>query len=300
MEGWKKPPRNLRILRVTSDSWGGDLECEAAVHCIGVLFGRSPAEYHSANVQGAMTLLKALPSSAKIVLLSSQSAGGPTSSEGKARDEETPDTPITGYGKSKKEMELACLSAFSDRDILILRPPMVLGARDQATLPLFRLAAGWVRPKPGLRSKRYSFLAVNDLCAAIFAVLDRDTTALRRRIFYVCHPESFTDRELIECAGRLLGKKGWVLPLPQICVRTAALLIDALPSLRHMVPSLTRDRVREIFPDYWVISGRRFKETFDFHCKTRLADALSDTWKWYQLIATSRNQVGKGDGEMDL
>lgn len=281
-EGWKTPPANLQILKCTPEFWGNDLDCDAAVHCAAVLFGSSSREYYSTNVQGTLKLLKKLPPAAKIILLSSQSAGGPTPQGCEFRDETTPDHPITNYGKSKKEMEETCLTTFPTRDFIFLRPPMVLGARDQATLPLFRLARGRLRPKPGFCSKQYSFVAVRDLCRAISTVLEIDTKALRRRVFYVCHPESITDRDLIQCAGNLLGKKGCILPLPQAIIRAAAWVVDAIPALRYAVPNLTRDRVQEIWPDAWVIHGNRFEEIFHFRCTIGLKEALGDALKYYR------------------
>ncbi len=283
-EGWKTPPTNLRILKCTPESWGNDLGCDAAVHCAGVLFGRSTREYYSTNVQGTLKLLKKLPPAAKVVLLSSQSAGGPTPQSCEFRDETTPDHPITDYGKSKKEMEETCLSSFPERDLIILRPPMVLGARDQATLPLFRLARKRLWPKPGFLSKRFSFVAAADLCRAIFTVLENDTKFLQCRIFYISHPESISDRELIECSGKLLGKKGLVLPLPHNIVQAVAFFVDAFPALRNAVPSLTRDRVREIWPNCWIVHGDRFEKMFHFHCKVGLEESLSDALKWYRKI----------------
>ncbi|PWU09725.1 MAG: hypothetical protein C5B47_03030 [Verrucomicrobia bacterium] len=282
-DGWNVLPANLRIVKCTPESWGDELDCDAVVHCAGALFKRSPEEYHAVNVLGTLELLKKLPPTAKVVLLSSQSAGGPTPQGSEFRNEAMPDHPITSYGKSKKEMERVCLSTFPTRDLIVLRPSMVLGARDQATLPLFRLAKGRLRPKPGFISKRYSFIAVNDLCRAVFITLAKDTKTLGERIFYVCNPEPVCDRDLIQCAGVLLGKNGYIFPVPQEIIRVAAFLIDAIPAFRNAVPSLTRDRVREIWPNRWVVAGDRFEEAFHFYCSSGLAESLQDALQWYQI-----------------
>lgn len=283
-EGWQKPPSQLRILPFAPPSWGKHLECDVAVHCAGVLFGRSPADYYAINVEGTLELVRALPESTKIVLLSSQAAGGPTPSNYKAREIGMLDEPLTDYGESKRAMEERCLSDFFGRDIVILRPPMVLGARDPATLPLFQLAARRLRPKPGLAPKQYSFISVKDLCDAVFAVIGENTQTLQQRILYVCYPESITDRDLIECAGKLLGVKGWIFPLPQRLVQAAAFFLDAIPTLRNKIPSLTRDRVREIFPDRWVVNGSQFEKTFHFHCETGLEASLAEALAWYRKM----------------
>lgn len=284
-EGWIKLPPNLRILQSTPGHWGDDLTCDAVVHCAGVLFGRSHAEYHGVNVEGTLALLRKIPESAKVVLLSSQSAGGPTPKECKTRDEMTPDMPITHYGRSKKEMEAACLSNFKYRDLLILRLPMVLGARDQAILPLFHLAARKWRPKPGFLPKHYSFISVQDLCAAILRTLETETHTSTQQIYYVSHPQPISDCQLIECAGDLLGKKGRIVPLPHGFVRAAALLVDILPNMRRKIPSLTRDRVREIWPNHWVVDGSCFEKAFDCRCQIGLEASLSDALKWYRKMS---------------
>jgi nucleoside-diphosphate-sugar epimerase len=63
------------------------------------------------------------------------------------------DAPITLYGESKLALERAIRANNADLPLTILRPPMVLGARDNATLPLFKMASGFLRVKPGLRKK---------------------------------------------------------------------------------------------------------------------------------------------------
>ena len=107
------------------------------------------------------------------MVISSQSAGGPTPAGKRARTEADSDAPITWYGESKLDMERSIRREFPNRPITILRPPMILGPRDSATLPLFRMATGRIRIKPGLRSKSYSFVAVDDLVAAIFLALEQ-------------------------------------------------------------------------------------------------------------------------------
>jgi nucleoside-diphosphate-sugar epimerase len=140
-----------------------------AVLGAGVLFARSRAEYFATNVDWTLRVLRTLPPECRIVVLSSQSAGGPTPKGRAARSEQDPDSPVTWYGESKLELERAIAREFPGRPITILRPPMILGARDTATLPLFKMARGPVRTKPGLRRKEFSFLGVEDVIAAVYA-----------------------------------------------------------------------------------------------------------------------------------
>lgn len=143
-----------------------------AVLGAGVLFARSRNEYFETNVDWTLRVLRALPPGCRTVVLSSQSAGGPTPDGRAARTEQDPDSPATWYGESKLALERAIAREFSDRPITILRPPMILGARDTATLPLFKMARGLVRTKPGLRRKEFSFLAVEDVGGAIHSAFE--------------------------------------------------------------------------------------------------------------------------------
>ncbi|PWU09728.1 MAG: hypothetical protein C5B47_03045 [Verrucomicrobia bacterium] len=111
----------------------------------------------------------------------------------------------------------------------------------------------------------------------------KDTKTLGERIFYVCNPNPVCDRDLIQCAGGLLGKNGYIFPVPQGIIRVAAFLIDAIPAFRNAIPSLTRDRVREIWPNRWVVAGDRFKEAFHFSCSSGLTKSLQDALQWYQI-----------------
>jgi len=269
-------------LSVDPTSWP-ILSLDGAVLSAGVLFARSFPEYLDTNVLWTKTMLRALPKSCPTVILSSQSAGGPTPEGQLARDETTPDDPITWYGESKLRMERAIRRSFPKRKTVFLRPPMILGARDTATLPLFKMAAGAVRPKPGLRTKTYSFIHVDDLVRAIFASL-KNASTLSGKTYYVTASEPITDRQLIEGAGAALGRGGFTLPLPQDMIKVLSMVVDAVPSLRNATPSLTRDRAREIWKDRWVVDATRFEKDSGWEASRSLNEALTDACAYYRRI----------------
>lgn len=244
----------------------------------GVLFARNRAEYFSTNVDWTMRVLAALPQSCRVAFLSSQSAGGPTPPGKAAREASDPDAPITWYGESKLAAEKAIRA--SGRPAAILRPPMVLGPRDAATLPLFRMARGPVRLKPGWRTKSYSFIAVDDLAEALFTVL-RVPAPLPEENFYVASPEIISDLGLIAAAAAAGRWRGVTLPLPQVTVRLLSLLVDAIPPLRNRTPSLTRDRAREISPDRWVVDGAPFSRATGWQARRSLQETMQATHDYY-------------------
>ena len=246
---------NIIPLSVDPSTWG-DIKPTHALLSAGVLFARDRETYHSVNVDWTLRVLEALPMECRAVVVSSQAAGGPTPKGVSARCEVDVDTPITLYGKSKLELERAIQLSHSKRPVTILRPPMILGGRDTATLPLFKMAAGLVRAKPGLRKKEYSFIAAEDAVEAVRASWQSELAGP----FYIAAENTITDVELIDTAARVGRSRGITLPLPHLLVKCFSRIVDAVPRLRASVPSLTRDRALDIWADRWVVDSSLFRK----------------------------------------
>ncbi|MCX6969021.1 MAG: NAD(P)-dependent oxidoreductase [Verrucomicrobia bacterium] len=249
-----------------------------AVLGAGVLFARTRNEYFETNVDWTMRVLRALPPGCRTVVLSSQSAGGPTPNGRAARSEQDPDSPVTWYGESKLALERAIARELPDRPITILRPPMILGARDTATLPLFKMARGLVRTKPGLRRKEFSYLAVEDVVGAIHAAFELGEPGP----FYIGSDRPVSDYELISSAARAVEGNGITLPVPLPLVRLMAAVVDAIPALRAATPSLTCDRAREIWPDRWVVDPSAFRRLSGWTPSIPLDEALLSACRYFQ------------------
>ena len=233
----------------------------------GVLFERNRRDYFYTNVDWTLATLRALPEECRAVVISSQSAGGPTPRGKLSRSEEDPDTPITWYGESKLAMEEAIRREFPERPITILRPPMILGPRDAATLPLFRMARGRVRIKPGLRAKSYSFIAVEDLVTAIFLALESEPLT---QACYVASMHPMTDWQLIASAATACNARGADDASAAFCGSNSVAGCRCDSGLARRAPSLTRDRAREIWADRWVVDGSKFERLTGWRASTGL------------------------------
>jgi nucleoside-diphosphate-sugar epimerase len=275
LEGLSETPPSLRVT-----GWDElpPPDIDHAVHCAGALFARDRATCFRVNVDDTLRLLGPLAPSARVLVLSSQSAAGPTPAGKLARAASDPERPLTWYGESKLAMERRL--AVERPGAFIWRPPMILGPRDRATLPLFQMAAGRFRIKPGLRLKAYSWIAVGDLTAAIFRALAAPDWAPSSPLA-VASPEPLTDVELIRTAADVVGRQGRTLALPHIVIRGASTLVDAVPALRLAAPSLTRDRAREIFAERWVVDATEFHTRFGKPPFATLRQTLAETYAWY-------------------
>jgi nucleoside-diphosphate-sugar epimerase len=252
---------------------------DLVIHAAGLLFGRRREDYFETNVEGSLRLAAQLPRTCRMILLSSLAAGGPTPKGAKLRTIDHEDRPVSWYGASKLTLERELRNRLGRR-LLILRPPMVLGPRDAATVPLFRMARGPVRIKPGFTPKHYSWIEVGALCDAILSASSNSEECERHGPLYLGGEGTITDAELITTASEVIGSRGVTLAVPQALIRIASLAVDAIPSWRAAAPSLGIDRVREILPDRWVCDATPFREAFGWTQRTSLPETLADTAAW--------------------
>ena len=266
---------------VSDDLWQlpPDAAPDLVIHAAGLLFGRRKEDYFGTNVDGSIRLVAQLPRTCRVILLSSLAAGGPTPAGADRRTIDHEDRPVSWYGASKLTLERELRNRLGRRP-LILRPPMVLGPRDAATVPLFRMARGAVRIKPGFAPKHYSWIEVGALCEAILAAARNPGECERPGSHYLGGEETITDAELIGTAADVIGSKGFTLPVPQATIRIASLVVDAVPRWRAAAPSLGIDRVREILPDRWVCNGKPFADQFGWHQTKNLRETLAETAAW--------------------
>ena len=134
---------------------------------------------------------------------------------------------LPGTGNPNSRWSARSVASFQIGPISILRPPMILGPRDMATLPLFRMARGALRIKPGLRTKSYSFIAVDDLVTAIFLALESEPCP---QASYVASAQSITDWQLIAAAAAACHARGVTVPVPHLVVRMLSAFVDTVPS----------------------------------------------------------------------
>lgn len=270
----------LCICRVTGDLWEipSNVRPDLVIHAAGLLFGSSKDAYFQTNVEGSIRLVTRLPRTTRVIVLSSLAAGGPTPISVVARGAQHQDTPVSFYGASKLTMERELRNRLGSR-LLILRPPMVIGPRDTATVQLFQMVKGKVWIKPGFLPKHYSWIDVGDLSGAILKAADMEEWPEATK-FYLESEETITDGQLLSTAAAAIGSSGFALPLPQSVIRLASLVINAVPEWLDALPSMGTDRVRELLHRRWVCDGSLFADKFGWKADSTLNQSLQETAGW--------------------
>lgn len=284
-DGYAEIPSRVEVIETSAPNWNlpGIESLDHVIHSAGTLFERNKRCYFDCNVEGTLNLFHRLPRPKRAIVLSSQSASGPCLSKQDYRQEEDEDAPLTWYGESKLEMERRLRLEFTDLNYICLRPPMILGARDQATLPLFKMAKQKVLFKPGLQPKRYSFIGVNDLVTAMFTALESEVNwdEIKGSHFFVASNAPITDRQLLRSAAQVSERNGMIVTIPHPVLWGVSRVIDSVPMWRSTIPSLSVDRAKEIWPNRWVVSSRAFQSRFGWTPSEDFMTTLNDTRAWY-------------------
>lgn len=280
-EGIKELPERVHLCSVKNNIW--DLEDapepDLVIHCAGLTFSRTREDYFETHVQGTLQLFEQLPKSTYFLVLSSLSAAGPTPHDDTVRRSYHQESPVSWYGESKLAMEQKLRALYPER-LLIIRPPIILGPRDTATIPLFKMASSLLRVKPGLRAKEYSWISIDDLCEAILLIVDIDWKKSFPFSYFISSSQSITDLELISTTAAVLKKQGVTLPLPHFFLQMISNIADQIPALHKPLQSLGRDRIKEILPQRWVIDGSEFQRDFKWSPQKTLHETLEETATW--------------------
>jgi len=285
-DGFAGIPSKIKPVLSSASGWKleGAPSFDHVIHAAGALFAPSRQEYFDVNVDGTLSLLRSLKSPGRVVVLSSQAASGPCRGGDGTKREGDADEPVTYYGQSKLEMEKRLQSEFKSLNYICLRPPMVLGPRDQATLPLFKMVRRPLFFKAGFRPKFYSYISVFDLVSAISAALEDggDWRSLEgQRYYFVASESPVSDRDLIRLAAEASNRKGIFVSLPHAILWGVSQVVNSVPKWRASLPSLSADRAKELWPSRWVVSSAAFRERFRWSPREDLPQTLQKTRDWY-------------------
>ena len=238
----------------------------AHVHVAPERAAREGGLFDAVNHLGAVRLFDeaAARGVAGFVFLSSITVLGSVTPPGGAFDDRTVPAPETPYGRSKLAAERALLAGAAARPgtvLTILRPPLICGAGVGGNLAsLARLAALPVPPPLGGIANRRTLLSLDNLVAAIEAVLARP----RAGTFVIGDARPVSTSEIARALREGAGRGRTLLPVP---ARLLGRLADAAGFGGH---------ARRLFGDLAVVSGG-VREAFGWSDRVDTLDALRAT-----------------------
>ncbi len=258
----------------------GDLENDAAlaellegaqavVHCAGLVAARSAAEFRRANAESTARLAAAAArtgTARRFLLISSLAAREPQ---------------LSPYAASKRQAEAALERGAAQLNWQALRPPVVYGPGDRATLPLFRqFARGMVLRPAG--AGRFSMLYVEDLAAAVAALLNQD--APRGAVLELDdgRPGGYGWPEVLAIAEAQLKRRVRGLPVPRPLQRLAAAAGELGAAVTGRPALLSQGKVNEISHPDWVCGAPLLGDCISWRPAVGLDEGFSRTFAWYK------------------
>ena len=252
--------------------------CAVVYHVAGITQARTRGAFTRVNAEGAGRMARAASRAGvpRFVLVSSLAAGGPARA-GRPRTEGDPDTPVGGYGQSKKEGEVRAADAFGP--VVTVRPPVVYGPRDAALALLFRMADRGILPLPGGLLQRLSLVHAQDLAQALVLAGERAPAGAR---YYVASGPPVTSGELADAIGRALGRKPLRFGVPSVMLKAAVGCAEAWAKATGRPVRLTRERLADWTEPDWTVDDTRARTELGYAPVRDIETGLQETAAWYR------------------
>lgn len=274
-------------------------DVDVVFHLAGLTKSLHVSTLHAVNGDGVRSVVEACATRSNpptLVLASSLAAAGPSWPD-RDRVETDPIAPISEYGRSKRDGELAAIE-YADRvPASILRPPIVLGQGDKDGFAMYEgIVKTGVHAVPGRKDHRFSIIHADDLASAMLVAAStakRVTTDPNspEGVYFAAADEVVTYAELGRMLGAALGvKKVRILRIPLPLLWTVSAANQGISRLRRRAHILNLDKAREAAAGSWSCSNEKLKAETGFQPAMPFADRLKETVAWYRKEGWLKNQ----------
>ncbi len=258
---------------------------DSVIHCAGVIAAKNYEGFLIGNKNATLNLIQAILNKKidlkRFLYVSSLMAFGP------AKDFNNPIlpyqemNPLSNYGKSKKETELAIEEFKKIMPITIVRPPAVYGPRDKATFTVFQSVNLGIGTLMGFNTKYVSLINSMDLARGINeACLSKNTIG---KSYFISSEEFYTWPQIISEMKKSFNKKYVLtLNLPHSLVLGIGGVSEYFGKFSKNPPVFNYEKAIDFIQDYWICSIANAKEDFGYQQKISLSDGIQITADWYK------------------
>jgi len=257
-------------------------DVDAVLHCAGVTKTARREEFFEVNEHATRSLARASEAAGvrRFVHCSTLAVCGPSKRGGIIREDDG-EQPITDYGRSKLAGEIAVREECRKTEWVILRPPAVMGPRDEQFLPLFKMMWTWrFYNEVGVKRRLYSLIGVRDLVRALCLGVSQRTGL--PDTYFVAMPEPAEWSVVAESFARAADKKAMRIVLPEFVARCVGVCGNLSMRLTGKPALLGSDKVREILADGWACSADKIAAAWGFRTEDALDDVVRQTLDFYR------------------
>lgn len=203
------------------------------------------AEFRRVNVGGTRRLAEQASAAGvrRLVFVSSIKVNGEGTAPGRAYSETDVPAPADPYGVSKYEAEKALreVAAATGLEVVVLRPPLMVGGGVKGNLAALANAIRRGRPLPfgAITANQRSLLDVRNLADAILACATHPAAA--GEVFLVSDGVPVSTAELCRWIGKAVGRSPFLVPVPVGLLRIAGRLVAKKAAMDRLTGSLLID-----------------------------------------------------------
>lgn len=203
------------------------------------------AEFRRVNVEGTRRLAEQAAASGlkRFIFVSSIKVNGEGTAPGQAYCETDMPAPADPYGISKREAEEALreVGARTGLEVVILRPPLMVGRGVKGNLASLAgaIRRGWPLPFGAITENLRSLLDVRNLADAIVVCGEHSRAA--GEVFLVSDGVPVSTAELARQIGKAVGRSPRLLPVPVALLRIAGRATGKKAAVERLTGSLLID-----------------------------------------------------------
>ncbi|GAB5465488.1 MAG: NAD-dependent epimerase/dehydratase family protein [Candidatus Kapaibacteriales bacterium] len=263
-------------------------DTDIIIHVGGRVAAPSYDEFYKANVEVTLNIAEAAKNLQRknnsrlhrFLLVSSQTASGPSDSLGSPKRPDDECKPLSRYGVSKHKAEVELLDRFGDDlDFTIVRPPAVFGPRDTAILDVFKAIHKGVAPLIGFSDKYVTLVYVEDLANAVLdAALSEKTKA---KTYFVGTERPYSWKDINKMLSTAKGGKVINIPLPEFIVKLFGFVSETIGGSNGKTPVFDREKAVDFIQPYWICDVSSATKDFGYKNQNSLIENLTKTYKWY-------------------
>ncbi|MEM1125245.1 MAG: NAD-dependent epimerase/dehydratase family protein [Bacteroidota bacterium] len=270
--------------------WEGVGGVDYVYHVAGVTRAHDADALYQGNVQATLNLMGAIkhanPGVQGVLVTSSLAAVGRC--EGPVAHEDVPLQPVSRYGASKKQMEIALATPRQDATVYlhdlpltIVRPPAVYGPRETDIFTFFQTVSKGVCPIVGSGTKPVlSLVHVADLVRGMIEAAEHPGS--HGETYFLGSEEIYAWKEIKAATTQALGRRALTLPVPRALVGVVGAVSEAVGAITGSYPPLNREKAREIRHACTACSVEKAQRDFAFRQHVPLDEGLKETMAWYR------------------
>lgn len=250
---------------------------------------------YKVNIEGTRNVAAACasqPNPPVLMYLSSQEAGGPDFN-GVPRTELHEPAPVTHYGETKLQAEVAAAEFANRVPMTFVRASVVFGEYDTETLAVFkafRIGGVGLYPLPGANTVKLSIIHARDLAGFLMLAAEHGERCLSNSasdtgegVYYSAYGLHPTFGELIKIAAQALGdERIQIIEIPMGVVWLVAGLSELWSQLRGGAPGIINlDKARGVGAGSWTCSPEKSIQ-LGFSPQYSLTQRIQQTVTWYR------------------